>query len=103
MARNLAIVGYGRMGRLIESLAPEYGFQVALKLDEHNNSNFEGDTPDAFRTVDAAIEFSIPSAVPENIRRISALGVNMVIGATGWLGQMEEIKAVVEKSGTGLV
>jgi len=103
MARNLAIVGYGRMGRLIESLAPEYGFQVALKLDEHNNSNFEGVTPDAFRTVDAAIEFSIPSAVPENIRRISALGVNMVIGATGWLGQMEEIKAVVEKSGTGLV
>jgi 4-hydroxy-tetrahydrodipicolinate reductase len=103
MTRNLAIVGYGRMGRLIESLAPEYGFQVALKLDEHNNSNFEGVTPEAFRGVDAAIEFSIPPAVPENIRRISALGVNMVIGATGWLGQMEEMKAVVEKSGTGLV
>ena len=103
MARNLAIVGYGRMGKLIESLAPEYGFQVALKLDEHNNSNFEGITPEAFRNVDAAIEFSIPSAVPENIRRISALGVHMVIGATGWLGHMEEAKALVEKSGTGLV
>ena len=103
MAQNLAIVGYGRMGKLIESLAPEYGFQVALKLDEHNNSNFEGITPEAFRNVDAAIEFSIPSAVPENIRRISALGVNMVIGATGWLGHMEEVKALVEKSGTGLV
>ena len=40
---RMAIVGYGKMGRLIEQLAPEYGFEVALKLDEFNNSDFEGD------------------------------------------------------------
>ena len=44
--RKLAIVGYGKMGRLIEQLAPEYGFAVALKLDEFNNANFEGLTPE---------------------------------------------------------
>jgi hypothetical protein len=42
MAQGLAIVGYGKMGKLIESLAPEYGFEVRLKLDVNNNANFEG-------------------------------------------------------------
>ena len=46
---NLAIVGYGKMGRLIEQLAPEYGFNVGLKLDEFNNANFEGITRENFR------------------------------------------------------
>ena len=50
--RKLAIVGYGKMGRLIEQLAPEYGFAVALKLDEFNNANFEGITAENFRGVD---------------------------------------------------
>ena len=40
--RRLAIVGYGKMGRLIEQLAPEYGFAVALKLDEFNNAELRG-------------------------------------------------------------
>ena len=48
------------MGRLIEQLAPEYGFTVALKLDEFNNANFEGITAENFRGIDVAIDFSIP-------------------------------------------
>ena len=103
MAHALAIVGYGKMGKLIENLAPEYGFEVKLKLDVHNNAAFEGITAENFRGIDAAIEFSVPSAVPENVRRISALGVNLVVGATGWLEQIDEVRAVIEKSGTGLV
>jgi len=82
---ELAIVGYGKMGKLIEQLAPEYGFAVALKLDEFNNAAFEGLTPENFRGIDVAIDFSIPSAVLGNVERIAALGVNMVIGTTGWL------------------
>ena len=100
---NLAIVGYGKMGRLIEQLAPDYGFRVELKLDEFNNANFEGVTPENFRGVDAAIDFSIPSAVVENTERIAALGVNMVQGTTGWLKEMDRVKAAVEKAGIGLV
>ena len=103
MNKSLAIVGYGRMGKLIESLAPEYGFDVRLKLDEHNNSNFEGITADNFRGIDAAIEFSIPSAVTENVRRISVLGVNLVVGATGWLEHLDEVRKSVETAGTGLI
>jgi 4-hydroxy-tetrahydrodipicolinate reductase len=101
--RRLAIVGYGKMGRLIEQLAPEYGFAVALKLDEFNNANFEGITADNFRGVDAAIDFSIPKAVPRNVEGIAALGVNVVVGTTGWLDHVEAVKAAVAKHGIGLV
>ena len=100
---KLAIVGYGKMGKLIEQLAPEYGFTLALKLDEFNNANFEGITRENFAGVDAAIEFSIPSAVAENVERISALGVNIVVGTTGWLDSADRVKAAVARSGIGLV
>jgi len=100
---NLAIVGYGKMGRLVEQLAPEYGFRVALKLDEFNNVDFAGITRENFAGVDVAVEFSIPSATVENIERIAALGVNLVVGTTGWLGELERVKAIVERSGIGLV
>jgi len=101
--RTLAIVGFGKMGKLIEQLAPESGFRVALKLDEFNNTNFEGLTAENFRGVDVAIDFSIPSAVRRNAEGISALGVNLVIGATGWLDQLEAVKQAVERNGTGAV
>jgi 4-hydroxy-tetrahydrodipicolinate reductase len=100
---NLAIVGYGKMGKLIEALAPEYDFRVALKLDEFNNTAGVGITAENFRGVDVAIDFSIPAAVPQNVEGISALGVNLVVGATGWLEHAEAVKAAVLRNHTGLV
>jgi 4-hydroxy-tetrahydrodipicolinate reductase len=100
---ELALVGYGKMGKLIEHLAPEYGFHVALKLDEFNNTSFEGLTAENFRGIDVAIDFSIPSAVPRNVEGIAALGVNLVIGTTGWLEHFDTIQAAVAKHGIGLV
>lgn len=100
---NLAIIGYGKMGKLIEQLAPEHGFSVQLRLDELNNSQFEGITAENFHDIAVAIDFSVPSAVAENVRRISALHVDMVVGTTGWLEHLEQVKAAVEKHGTGLV
>ena len=101
--RRVAIVGYGKMGRLIEQLAPEYGFAVALKLDEFNNANFEGLTAENFRGIDAAIDFSIPAAVRRNVEGIAALGINIVIGTTGWWEHADAVKRVVEENGIGLV
>src|SRR5258708_6138015 len=91
------------MGKLIEQLAPAQGAAVQLKLDEFNNANFEGITSENFRGIDAAIDFSIPSAAVENIERISALGVNLVVGTTGWFEHLDRVRAVVERNGTGLV
>jgi len=101
--RRIAIVGYGKMGRLIEQFAPEYGFETALKLDEFNNRDFEGLTAENFRAIDVAIDFSIPPAVPRNAEGIAALGVNLVIGTTGWQSHMDRVKAAVERHGIGLV
>ena len=101
--RRLAIVGYGKMGRMIEQFAPEYGFSVALKLDEFNNANFEGLTAENFRGIDVAIDFSIPAAVRRNVEGIAALGVNIVVGTTGWLEHLDVVKQTVEMNGIGLV
>ncbi len=101
--RRAAIVGYGKMGRLIEQFAPEYGFSVDLRLDEFNNSNFEGLTAENFRGIDVAIDFSIPPAVPRNAEGIAALGVNLVIGTTGWAEHMDAVKTAVERHGTAAV
>jgi len=100
---NLAVVGYGKMGRLIEQLAPEYGFSVKLRLDIDNNAKYEGMTKENFRGIDAAVEFSTPATAVENIERLATLGVNSVIGTTGWLGEIERARAAIERSGTGLV
>ncbi len=100
---NLAIVGYGKMGRLIEQVAPQYGCDVRLRLDVDNNANFEGLTKENFRGIEAAVEFSTPAAAPENIERLARLGVNTVIGTTGWFGELERARKAVELAGTGLV
>ena len=98
---NLAIVGYGKMGKLIEKLASEFGFTVTLKLDEFNNAKFEGITAENFQGVDVAIDFSIPGAVVTNAEKIAALGVNLVIGTTGWQQHLEAVRK--SAAGIGLV
>lgn len=101
--RRLAIVGYGKMGRLIEQLAPEYGFETVLKLDEFNNAGHEGLTADNFRGIDVAIDFSIPDAVRRNVEGIAALGVNIVVGTTGWLQHQDAVQKAVDRHGIGMV
>src|SRR6266850_825168 len=100
---NIALIGYGKMGKLVEQLAPAHGGDVRLRLDEFNNTQFEGITPENFRGIDVAIDFSIPDAAVENIKRISALGVNLVVGTTGWFEHLDRVRSIVEKNGTGLV
>lgn len=100
---KIALVGYGKMGKLIEQLAPEYGCEVALKLDEFNNAGFAGLTPQNFAGIPVAIEFSIPSATVENVERLAALGIHVVVGTTGWLDELPRVTAAVEKNGTALI
>ncbi len=100
---NLAIVGYGKMGKLIDQLAPEYGFDVKLRLDINNNADFQGLTHENFRSIDAAVEFSTPASAMENIERLAGIGVNTVVGTTGWFDEIDRARAAVEKFGTALV
>jgi len=94
---NLAIVGYGKMGKLIEQFAPEYGFTVALKRD------LEPLLAPDFRGIDVAVDFTVPGAVRSNVETVAGFGVNLVIGTTGWTSDADTVKAAVEKNGIGLV
>jgi 4-hydroxy-tetrahydrodipicolinate reductase len=103
MSQGLAIVGHGKMGRLIEQLAPEYGFDVRGKFNSCNNPHGVGLTRDALRGVDVAVDFSAPTAAVENILWLAAAGVNAVVGTTGWFDGLPSVRKAVEQGGTGLV
>ena len=103
MSMGLAIVGYGKMGRLIEQLAPEYGFDVRAKFDARSNPRGQALSSQNLRGVDVAVEFTSPDAAPENIRSLAAIGVNSVSGTTGWFGDLPSVREAVTKGGTGLV
>jgi 4-hydroxy-tetrahydrodipicolinate reductase len=93
---KLAIVGYGKMGKLIEQLAPEYGFSVHARVDVNDDLRQAAGA-------DVAIEFTLPSAVIGNVKALAALGVPVVTGTTGWFGQLDQVRAAVEQHQTGLV
>jgi len=103
MSLGLAIVGCGKMGQLIERLAPEHGFEVRAKFDGRNNVRAQALSHETLRAVDVAVEFTTPQAAPENIRRLAVLGVNAVVGTTGWLEQLPSAREAVEQGKTGLV
>lgn len=100
---KLALIGYGKMGKMLEKLAPEYGFEVAVILDVADNVNGAGITRERFAGVDAAIEFSTPEAAVANATALAGIGVPVVIGTTGWLGEMEKVKSAVEAGGSAAV
>ncbi len=94
--KKLAIVGYGKMGRLIEQLAPEHDFSVSARID------IGGDFKQA-AGADVAIEFTTPDAVAENIEKLAAMRVPVVVGTTGWLKHLDRVRATVEKHDSAMI
>jgi 4-hydroxy-tetrahydrodipicolinate reductase len=85
-ARNvrLAIVGLGRMGRAVEQLAPERGFEVVARLDSARNRDGEGITAESLGGAQVAVEFTEPTAALPNIHAALAARCPIVVGTTGW-------------------
>jgi 4-hydroxy-tetrahydrodipicolinate reductase len=100
---KLLLVGHGRMGCLVESLAPSYGAEVAGILDSQNNPNGTALDPDRWASVDVVIEFSHADAFLPNLPRLLALRKNLVIGTTGWKDRQAEVRAAIEAAGIGAV
>ena len=98
---RLLLIGYGKMGRIVERLAPEYGFEVVGRLDDTNNIGGVGipSAPDA----DVAVEFSVPDVVAENLPKLAARRMNIVIGTTGWHEHEAQMKRIVAEAGIGVV
>jgi 4-hydroxy-tetrahydrodipicolinate reductase len=100
---KIAIIGYGKMGRMIERLAIARGHEISGLFDIDNNIDGAGLTAEALAGTDVAIEFSTPETVVENIRRLVSLRVPTVVGTTGWYSRLDEVRNLVGKENGTLV
>ena len=91
---KIALIGYGKMGHMIESIALERGHEIVCIIDQNNLCDFE---LEAFASADVAIEFTTPQTAEQNIRRAWAAGVPVVCGTTGW--NVEAIRQEAQEAG----
>ncbi len=97
---KILLMGYGKMGKVIERFALERGHTIAGRIDIDNQAEFEKLTN---ADVDLAIEFSHPDAAFENIKKCINKGFVTLAGTTGWLAKMPDIEQLtIEKNGTFL-
>lgn len=100
---NIALIGYGRMGKEVESVARERGVKVLKIFTEENNIGSLALTSDALRDVDVCIDFSTPAVVVENIKAVAACRKNLVVGTTGWYDRLEDVKKLVQEKKIGFL
>src|ERR1700674_407399 len=100
---RILLVGYGRMGQLVGSLAGEYGCEVAGVIDPLSPAGSDGPDSDRWKGVDVAIDFSSPSAVVLNVPVLAKRGINLVVGTTGWQEDEPAIRQAVLAARAGIV
>ncbi|MDE7409155.1 MAG: 4-hydroxy-tetrahydrodipicolinate reductase [Muribaculaceae bacterium] len=94
---KIAIIGYGKMGHMIERIAIDRGHEISVIIDADNSDELDSK---AFRKSDVAIEFTQPDTAVNNLLRCFSAGVPVVCGTTGWLSSLDAVKSVCE-SGKG--
>ncbi len=93
---KIALIGYGKMGKIIEQVAIARGHEIVSKIDVDNQDDFNSP---AFKSADIAIEFTAPAVAIQNYRRSFASGVSVVSGTTGWTDKIEEVKSICNEKG----
>jgi len=88
---NIALIGYGKMGKAIKEIAEEKGHHVSLIIDKKNSDQMNAEH---FKDIDVAIEFSTPEAAVHNFKKCFEMNIPVVTGTTGWYDEMEEIKDI---------
>jgi 4-hydroxy-tetrahydrodipicolinate reductase len=86
---NIALIGYGKMGQIIERFAIERGHEIVLKI---GSKNLDELTVANLKKADVAIDFSLPDSAIKNIYTCFEANVPLIVGTTGWYGQLQEIK-----------
>jgi len=95
---RVLLIGHGRMGQLVENLAPSYGCEITGVVN--SRSGIEAIVQGA---AEVAIGFSTAGAVPANLRRLAGCGINVIEGTTGWQAHEAELRSLVERSGIGVL
>jgi len=97
---KIALIGYGKMGRMIEEIALSRGHEIVSIIDINNQDDYESE---AFASADVAIEFTAPQAAYGNYLRAWKAGVKVVSGSTGWLKEHgEEVRHACQSEGKTL-
>lgn len=96
MFMRIALIGYGKMGKMIEEIAIQRGHEIVLRIDSHNQESF---TKEACALADVAIEFTAPASAFSNVSRCLQFGLPVVSGSTGWNEKIPEAAAMSEKLG----
>jgi 4-hydroxy-tetrahydrodipicolinate reductase len=95
---NIALVGYGKMGKTIEEIAVMNGHTIGLKIDLDNAADL---CAEKVAGIDVAIEFTGPHSAFDNVMKCLSLGLPLVCGSTGWLEKYDEAKTFCDsKNGT---
>ncbi|MBN8835833.1 MAG: 4-hydroxy-tetrahydrodipicolinate reductase [Sphingobacteriia bacterium] len=97
---NIALLGYGKMGKAIEEIAVEKGHTIVLRIDLNNAEDF---TQENMSKADVAIEFTSPHSAVDNLKKCFEFNIPVVCGSTGWLAQWEEIKKLCTQKNGALV
>jgi len=100
---KLLLVGHGKMGRMVEALAAEYGCEVVGVIDPQSPSHGGGPDDPRWSGVDVAIDFSTAASVPVNAPVLARRGINLVVGTTGWSQHESTVRDAVADSGAGIV
>lgn len=100
---RIALIGYGRMGRLIKAIAEERGHFVRTIDPQAEGADFAEIDGAALDGIDVCIDFSHPGCALANIDRISAFGRSLVMGTTGWYGKLEEVRQMIAARGSGFL
>lgn len=100
---RVALIGYGKMGREIESIATEFNITITNIIDANISGKESVITSRTLSNVDVCIEFTEPDAVVSNIKAVAQLGKNIVVGTTGWNDKMNEVREIVEQHKIGLL
>ena len=99
----IAVIGDGKMGRIIAEMVQQRGWHLTAMLDEKHNRNGAGITRRALGDPDVAIEFTEPGSAISNIMACIHEGVPVVVGTTGWYDSIEAIASAVNEEGASLL
>jgi 4-hydroxy-tetrahydrodipicolinate reductase len=97
---NIALIGYGKMGKAIEAIAIERGHNISLKISSQNIADF---TTENLANADVAIEFTNPESAIENLYKCFNANVPVVCGSTGWLNNLPQVQEYCTAKNGGLL
>jgi 4-hydroxy-tetrahydrodipicolinate reductase len=100
---RILVLGHGRMGRLVDSLAPESGCEVVQIITSTGGAMAIETIDTDAQPIDVAIDFTTPDAVLANVIALGRRRINAVIGTTGWQGVEPDVRAAAEQSGIGVL